>query len=110
MIYDGHRACSDLSDPLCQVKTDNERTVYPDFVTIAAGYGVKAERVSDPKGLKAALQRMLADPAEPYLLDVVVDGDENVYPMIPAGGNYRDIIMGDADLNTDSRETQGTNI
>jgi len=35
---------------------------------------------------------MLADPAEPYLLDVIVEAEENVYPMIPAGGSYRDII------------------
>ena len=43
--------------------------------------------------LAAAYARMLAAPAEPYLLDVIVEAEENVYPMIPAGGSYRDIIM-----------------
>ena len=110
MIYDGHRACSDLSDPLCKVKPDGEVAIYPDFLTIAAGYGVKAERVSKPADLETALQRMLADPDEPYLLDVIVDADENVYPMIPAGGSYDDIIMSDADLAGSSTDSQGSNI
>ena len=48
--------------------------------------------------LEAAYRRMLADPNQPYLVDVVVRRDENVYPMIPAGGTYRDVIASDADL------------
>jgi acetolactate synthase-1/2/3 large subunit len=75
------------------VKAADEVEIYPDFPTIAAGYRVKAERVTRPGELAAAYARMLADPAEPYLLDVVVEAEENVYPMIPAGGGYRDIIM-----------------
>lgn len=110
MIYDGHRACSDLSDPLCKVKPDGEPAIYPDFLTIAAGYGVKAERVSEPAELEAALKRMLADPDEPYLLDVIVDADENVYPMIPAGGSFDDIIMSDEDLAGSDSDSQGSNI
>jgi acetolactate synthase-1/2/3 large subunit len=110
MIYDGHRACSDLSDPMSQVKPEGVHDVYPDFLSIAAGYAVKAERVSDIAQLAPALERMLADPDEPYLLDVVVDADENVYPMIPAGGTYRDIIMSDADLAVVEKGQQGSNI
>jgi acetolactate synthase-1/2/3 large subunit len=61
--------------------------------------------------LADAYQRMLADPDEPYLLDVLVDREANVYPMIPAGGTYRDIIMGDADLgNAGPSNAQGSNI
>jgi acetolactate synthase-1/2/3 large subunit len=92
MIYDGHRAESGMADPLA-VKAADEVDIYPDFPTIAAGYRIKAERVTRPEDLAAAYARALADPAEPYLLDVVVDAEENVYPMIPAGGSYRDIIM-----------------
>lgn len=93
MIYDGHRSGSALSDPLCEVKPAGEPDIYPDFVTIAAGYRVRAERVTRRVDLQAACERMLARPDEPYLLDVIVDAEENVYPMIPAGGSYRDIIM-----------------
>ena len=92
MIYDGHRAESGMADPMA-VKTADEVDIYPDFPTIAAGYRVKAERVTRSEDLAAAYARMLADPAEPYLLDVIVEAEENVYPMIPAGGRYRDIIM-----------------
>ena len=92
MIYDGHRAQSGMADPMA-VKAADEVDVYPDFPTIAAGYRVKAERVTRSEDLAAAYARMLAAPAEPYLLDVIVEAEENVYPMIPAGGSYRDIVM-----------------
>jgi acetolactate synthase-1/2/3 large subunit len=96
MIYQRHRAESALSDPVTAVKGPTELDVYPDFVTIAAGYKVRAERVTRKSELADAFRRLLADPDEPYLLDVVVASEENVYPMIPAGASYRDIIMADS--------------
>ncbi len=93
MIYKRHRAESALSDPSTPSPQPREAEVYPDFVTIAAGYKVRAERVFRESKLTDAYQRMLADPDEPYLLDVVVSPEENVYPMIPAGATYREIIM-----------------
>jgi len=110
MIYDGHRSGSDLSDPMAEVKPSGEQGVYPDFLAIAQGYRVKAERVSSPAELEAAFTRMLADPDEPYLLDVIVEKEANVYPMIPAGATYRDIIMSDEDLKAISSESQGSNV
>jgi acetolactate synthase-1/2/3 large subunit len=110
MIYDGHRSNSDLSDPISEVKARDVQDVYPDFLAIAKGYRVRAERVAAPEDLEAAFARMLADPDEPYLLDVIVDKEANVYPMIPAGATYRDIIMSDEDLESLSKETQGSNI
>ncbi len=109
MIYNGHRADSGMADPMV-VKPADERDIYPDFPAIAAGYRVKAERVSRPQDLAAAFGRLLADPGEPYLLDVIVEAEENVYPMIPAGGSYRDIIMNAGDLAKLSRQTQGSNV
>ncbi|NGY03247.1 biosynthetic-type acetolactate synthase large subunit [Solimonas terrae] len=110
MIYDGRRACSDLSDPMSAVKAGEEPEIYPDFVTIARGYRVKAERVSSMAELADAYVRMLADPGEPYLLDVIVDPEVNVYPMIPAGATYRDIIMCDADVARLQKDAQGANV
>jgi acetolactate synthase-1/2/3 large subunit len=110
MIYDGHRSCTDLSDPMSEVKGNADDGVYPDFLSIAKGYRVKAERVSNPEDLKAAFERLLANPDEPHLLDVIVEKEANVYPMIPAGATYRDIIMGDEDLTKTSKERQGSNI
>ena len=84
---------------MSEVKDVAEQGVYPDFLAIAQGYRVKA-----PNGFQAfedlemAFSRLLADPDEPCLLDVIVEKEENVYPMIPAGATYRDIIMRDEDL------------
>jgi acetolactate synthase-1/2/3 large subunit len=111
MIYEGHRAESALSDPTTAVKAPGETGVYPDFTTIAAGYGVRAERVARQSDLPAAFERMLADPDEPFLLDVVVVFEENVYPMIPAGATYRDIIMSADDLeHRGAAGKQGANV
>jgi acetolactate synthase-1/2/3 large subunit len=110
MIYDGHRSHSDLSDPMSEVKGIAEEGVYPDFLAIARGYRVRAERISKFEELEGAFSRLLANPDEPYLLDVIVDKEENVYPMIPAGATYRDIIMSDEDLAGASGESQGSNI
>jgi acetolactate synthase-1/2/3 large subunit len=108
MIYSRHRAGSDLSDPMA-IKRDDEPDIYPDFLSIAKGYRVTAERVSSAGELAGAIERLLADPQEPYLLDVIVEAEENVYPMIPAGGSYLDIIMSADDLAAGG-ETQGSNI
>jgi acetolactate synthase-1/2/3 large subunit len=110
MIYDGHRACSDLSDPLMKVKPDDESEIYPDFLSIARGYRVTSERVTEKTQLKSAYERMLADPDEPYLLDIIVEADENVYPMIPAGASYQEIIMGPDEQDGSSKDDQGSNI
>ncbi len=110
MIYDGHRACSDLSDPLMEVKRREDMDIYPDFIAIAQGYRVSAERIMDKKNLPAAYERMLSDPDEPYLLDIIVEADENVYPMIPAGGSYKEIIMSAEDMGVETKGNQGSNI
>ncbi|MGE0679390.1 MAG: biosynthetic-type acetolactate synthase large subunit [Candidatus Binatia bacterium] len=111
MIYRGRRAESSLGDPTTAVKREGEVDIYPDFLAIAHGYRVKAERVSRKEDLRAAYERMLADPDEPYLLDIIVRLEENVFPMIPAGATYHDIIMSEDDLKKSSHgSNQGSNI
>jgi len=98
MIYRGRRAQSSLGDPTKANKPAESSDIYPDFTAIARGYRVKAERVFDRNELRSAYEQMTVDPNEPYLLDVIVRAEENVYPMIPAGATYKDIIMSDEDL------------
>eukprot|EP00899_Mesostigma_viride_P015363 jgi/Mesvir1/23828/Mv10634-RA.1 len=69
----------------------DETEIYPDFVTIAKGFGVPAARVTRKEDLPAAMKTMLETPG-PYLLDVIVSYDEHVLPMIPGGGGYADTI------------------
>ena len=64
---------------------------YPDFVTIAKGFGWEAETVSQKSELAAAIQRMI-DSSGPYLLDVTVPYQEHVLPMIPAGTTVQEMI------------------
>ncbi len=64
---------------------------YPDFVTVAQGFGVKARHVRKKSEYPQALAEMLNTPG-PYLLDVITPYQEHVLPMIPGGGTVRDII------------------
>jgi acetolactate synthase-1/2/3 large subunit len=65
--------------------------IYPDFVEIARGFGVRAHRVRHKHEVTEALREMVAH-AGPYLLDVLIPYQEHVLPMIPAGMTVRDII------------------
>lgn len=65
---------------------------YPDFVTIASGYGIPGRRVFKREELTPAIEEMLAYDG-PFLLDVYTGYDEHVLPMIPPGGDYTTIIM-----------------
>lgn len=85
-FYNSNRGHTYLGDP-----RDRER-IYPDYVELCRGFGVKCERVTEKKDLQPALQRML-DSDECYVLDIMTPYTEHVMPMIPAGKTYRDIII-----------------
>ena len=56
----------------------------PDFVKLADAYGISAERVEREEQIGPALARANAHPG-PFLIDFVVDPEENVYPMVAPG-------------------------
>ena len=66
--------------------------VNPDFVKIAEGYHIKSKRVSERSDLKATIQEMIAS-KEPYFLEVKVEKEDNVFPMIPTGASVSDIRL-----------------
>ena len=68
----------------------------PDFVKLADAYGWQAERIERPEDVEPALARMLAAEG-PYLLDVAISRDQNVYPMV-APGRALDEVMGAIDV------------
>ena len=68
------------------------KDIYPDYVKICEGFGIKCERVNTREELRPAMERMLAS-KEAYVLDVTVPYSEHVLPMIPAGKTYKDIIV-----------------
>jgi acetolactate synthase-1/2/3 large subunit len=71
---------------------DNPDALYPNFVKIAEGFGVKGRRVIKKSELRKAIQEML-DHDGPYVLDVIVPYTEHVLPMIPAGKTVKDMIL-----------------
>lgn len=64
----------------------------PDFVKIAEGFGMAARRVSEREELAGALAEMLAHPG-PYLLDVTVEKEANIFPMVPSGASVDEIKL-----------------
>jgi acetolactate synthase-1/2/3 large subunit len=64
----------------------------PDFVGIAKAYGLASQKVTQRDQLETAIQEML-DHKGPYVLEVVVEKEDNVFPMVPAGASVSDIIL-----------------
>ena len=64
----------------------------PDFVRLAEAYGCMGLRVTKPSEVVPAIEKMLSTPG-PVILDVIVDKDECVFPMVPAGGANVDMIL-----------------
>lgn len=80
LFFDARYSATNLSDN-------------PDFTALAHAYGIRAESVSLPAHLDAALERLLASP-EAMLLHCACYPEENVWPMIPAGAAIDEGIEG----------------
>ena len=66
--------------------------VNPDFVKINEAYGIKAKKVTEREDLTGALEEMMAHDG-PYFLEVKVEKEDNVFPMIPTGASVSEIIL-----------------
>jgi len=66
--------------------------INPDFVTIAKGYHIEAERVTKRKDLAGAVKRMM-ESEDAFFLEVRVEKEDNVFPMIPTGATVSDIRL-----------------
>jgi len=66
----------------------------PDFPKIAEAYGIAGQKVTKREDLDDAIAEMLGS-NEAYLLEVEVEENGMVYPMIPAGTSVEQIILGD---------------
>ena len=66
--------------------------VNPDFVAIAKGYYLNARKVTKREDLKEAVAEMMAS-KEAYFLEVCVEKEGNVFPMIPTGASVSDIRL-----------------
>ncbi len=64
----------------------------PDFVKLAEAYGAVGLRAEKPQDVAAVLEEAIATP-RPVVMDFVVDPEENVAPMVPAGKSLKDMIL-----------------
>jgi acetolactate synthase-1/2/3 large subunit len=64
----------------------------PDFVALAAAYGISGQSVSDRPLLKPALEAMINHDGS-YLLEVMVGKENNVFPMVPQGCGVAEIRL-----------------
>jgi acetolactate synthase-1/2/3 large subunit len=64
----------------------------PNFIAIAEGYYIKAKKVIKREDLDAAVEEMMAS-KESYFLEVMVEKENNVFPMIPTGASVSDIRL-----------------
>jgi len=66
--------------------------VNPNFVAIAQGYYIEAQKVTKREDLASAVKEMIASD-EPYFLEVCVEKENNVFPMVPSGASVSDIRL-----------------
>jgi acetolactate synthase-1/2/3 large subunit len=66
-------------------------SVAPDFVKLAEAYGAKGFRASRPSELRDVMEAALGHQGV-VVMDVVVAKEENVFPMVPAGADARQMI------------------
>lgn len=66
--------------------------VNPDFVKIAEGFGVKGRKVTDASEIEEAITEMLTYDGA-FLLHVMVQKEENVFPMIASGKSVGEIVL-----------------
>ncbi len=66
--------------------------INPNFVAIAEGYYIKAKKVTKREDLDAAVAEMMAS-KDSYFLEIMVEKENNVFPMIPTGASVSDIRL-----------------
>ncbi len=66
--------------------------INPDFTAIAAAYGISSKRISERSELKSSIEEMLAADG-PYILEVLIDKEANVLPMIEPGSSVSEMTL-----------------
>ena len=66
--------------------------INPDFVAIAKGYYIDAKKIEKRDELKTSITKMM-NSNKPYFLEVKVEKEANVFPMIPSGASVSDIRL-----------------
>ena len=66
--------------------------VNPDFIKLSGAFGIPAKRAVKGDNLEAAIDEMLGTDG-PFLLEVMVEKEDNVFPMVPTGASVSDVLL-----------------
>ena len=80
LFHDNHESECDLSGG-------------PDFIKLAEAFGFSALQINDPADVETGIRHMLETPG-PFFLNMAVDRNECVFPMIPSGAAHNEIVLG----------------
>jgi acetolactate synthase I/II/III large subunit len=75
-----------------RVYAHTDITVAPDFVKLAEAYGAVGLRATKSSEVENVIRKSLEIPG-PVIIDFVVDREEGVYPMVPAGAPIKEMIL-----------------
>jgi len=79
--------------PHCDGTGENCPKYVPDFIKLAEAYGALGIRVREKAEVVPALKKALNTPG-PVIVEVEIEKEENVYPMVPAGASLNEMIRG----------------
>ncbi|MDO3693676.1 biosynthetic-type acetolactate synthase large subunit [Wenyingzhuangia sp. chi5] len=66
--------------------------INPDFIKLAEAYSIPAKKVTQRENLQAAIDEMIASESS-YFLEVMVEKEDNVFPMVPTGASVSDVRL-----------------
>ena len=66
--------------------------VNPDFQLICQGYGIASNRIKERSTLADAIDHWLSTEG-PAMLEIMVEQEENVFPMVPSGDSVSNILL-----------------
>ncbi len=77
----------------CDGQSDACPVYVPDFVKLAAAYGIPGYRSDKPEEVQPLLEKAFAHPG-PAIVEFLIDAEENVFPMVPAGAGLHEMLRG----------------
>jgi acetolactate synthase-1/2/3 large subunit len=82
----------------------------PDFVKVAEAYGLPGVKVTRKEEVVPAIQQAMGEPG-PFLIDFIVEPEENIYPMVPPGAALSEVLEAPKEkVLTDSAKLSVSNI
>jgi acetolactate synthase-1/2/3 large subunit len=78
---------------LCTHTHDPKKCPIPDFVKIAEAFGGVGFRLTKKEEVVSVLKKAFEIKEKPVVIDFIVEDEENVFPMVPAGASLDEIMI-----------------